>query len=299
MGSKVLWLGPREQMQTLVSAGIDVVPAEGLVTVPGDIGVVVVSGDPIDRRILAQVPDGVRVIALVAERGQVLSALSAGADDALDMSDEGQLTVRLLRASQSASRERERLRALELRLAEAERRNTELRELAHLDVLTGLGNRRSFSAALEHSIEYAARYNGVVGLMLSDLDGLKPLNDTFGHPAGDAALRAVAEVFRASVRSIDHVARIGGDELAVVMPATRPLDAAHVAERIRARIAGLRLPLKLTASFGVAAVERPRGVGFAADELIARADAALYEAKRGGKDRVCLDGGFEPARAAV
>jgi diguanylate cyclase (GGDEF)-like protein len=132
-----------------------------------------------------------------------------------------------------------------------------------------------------------------------DLDGMKSLNDTCGHPTGDAALCTVAEVLRASLRSVDHAARLGGDEFGIVMPATNAPAAAQVAERIRNRIEQLLLPrgLRLSASFGVAADERPQrgATGF---NLVARADAALYAAKRDGKNRVVTEPTTKQTEAA-
>jgi diguanylate cyclase (GGDEF)-like protein len=186
------------------------------------------------------------------------------------------------------SRIAEEEQSLRDRLAKAE-------QLAHRDELTGLGNRRSFGAALDYALEYIGRYGGAISIVLVDLDGMKRINDQHGHPAGDAALRTVADVLRTSTRTTDHAARLGGDEFGIVMPQTRGGEAALVSERIRERIASLVLPggARLSASFGVASVEGPgpspvtRG-GFAGDELFSRADKALYEAKRHGKNRVKL-----------
>lgn len=229
------------------------------------------------------------LVAVCVRRDQQLAAFAAGAHDA----------VCTRRAEEIAMRAMVWLRAAE-RTAALERENARLRDLAHRDELTDLGNRRSFHGQLEYTLELARRYGGVVTVVLADLDGMKRLNDTHGHPAGDAALRRVADVFRASIRAADWAARLGGDEFAVVMPRATATAAAAVAERIRGRIESLLLPggYRLSASFGIASLETaPRGVGFAAEELFSRADAALYEAKRAGKNRIVIDGVTAPFRA--
>jgi diguanylate cyclase (GGDEF)-like protein len=243
-----------------------------------------------------------RVVAVVETRRQALDALARGATDALplDTADD-EVALRVTAWLRVAERDRrqsgaiavvaERLREAEERLRETEAERDKLRELAHRDELTGLGNRRSFHSHLEFAVSWAARYGGPVAAVVCDLDGMKQLNDRFGHPAGDAALRTVAQILRASLRNVDHAARLGGDEFGLIMPHTRADSAALVAERIRAKIAEVALPgqLALSASFGVASQIAPRGVGFAADELVARADQALYVAKRDGKNRVAID----------
>jgi diguanylate cyclase (GGDEF)-like protein len=157
------------------------------------------------------------------------------------------------------------------------------------DDLTGLSNRRGFDDALAGEIERAKRFGGTLGLVLIDLDDFKAVNDTYGHPQGDVVLREVARVLRESSREIDHPARYGGEELALVLPGTDLEGAYNLAERVRERIAALYVPrldhagaLHVTASCGVAAVPQT-----AADRsaLVAAADQALYEAKRGGKNK--------------
>jgi diguanylate cyclase (GGDEF)-like protein len=157
------------------------------------------------------------------------------------------------------------------------------------DRLTGLANRRAFDDALASEVERAKRFAGTVGLVLIDLDNFKSINDTYGHPQGDLVLREVARVLRESSREIDHPARYGGEELALVLPGTDIEGAFNLAERVRERIAALRMPLlngsgtlQVTASCGVAAVPRTPADPAA---LIAAADQALYEAKGSGKNK--------------
>ncbi len=164
-----------------------------------------------------------------------------------------------------------------------------LERLSTHDELTGLPNRRLFARHLERTLARADRYGHDVAVLALDLDHFKQLNDRCGHPAGDAALRAVASVLRESLREVDTVARAGGEELWVLLPHTSEQGAAEVAEKLRRRVAALDVegadqqPLgHLSVSIGVAQRRAAEG----ADALLARADAALYRAKRAGRDRV-------------
>jgi diguanylate cyclase (GGDEF)-like protein len=157
------------------------------------------------------------------------------------------------------------------------------------DELTGLFNRRRFQEAMATEVERSKRFGQPVGLVLLDLDDFKNVNDTYGHQQGDLVLREVARVLRETSREIDEPARYGGEELAVVLPGTDLEGAYNLAERVRAGIEELALPLldgdgilSVTASFGVATLP-----GSADDmrELVAAADEALYRAKRAGKNR--------------
>lgn len=159
---------------------------------------------------------------------------------------------------------------------------------ATTDLLTGLANHGEFQAVLRRELEDARRYSYPVGLILLDLDNFKRVNDTHGHLQGDAVLRGVARVLAQSVREGDTAARYGGEEMALILPHTDVDGSAAIAERVRAEIAEMLVPmvdgdgaLRVTASVGVSAT-----VDGDKDELIAEADAALYTAKRTGKDRV-------------
>lgn len=166
-----------------------------------------------------------------------------------------------------------------------QRREAEVVELSLTDPLTRLGNRRRLDVALEHEIARADRYGGMLSLLLADLDHFKTVNDTWGHPAGDAVLSAFGDILREQFRRTDIAARYGGEEFCVLMPET-PLDAAAAcAERIRSALAERRIPPvdgPVTASFGVVS-RRP---GEFAPSLLQRADDALYAAKAGGRNRV-------------
>jgi diguanylate cyclase (GGDEF)-like protein len=157
------------------------------------------------------------------------------------------------------------------------------------DDLTGLSNRRAFDDALTSEIERSKRYGAGLGLVILDLDDFKSVNDTYGHQQGDVVLREVARVLRETSREVDHPARYGGEELAVVVPGTDLEGTFNFAERMRERIGALRIPridgegtITVTTSCGVAAVPP-----IVADErmVLAAADAALYEAKRTGKNK--------------
>jgi diguanylate cyclase (GGDEF)-like protein len=158
------------------------------------------------------------------------------------------------------------------------------------DELTGLANARAFRSILDREIERSRRFATPLGLVMVDLDDFKQVNDRHGHQQGDEVLASVAAVLRDFSRDIDAPARYGGEELAVVLPQTDAEGAALLAERMREAVERLRVPsvgggepLRVTASFGVASVPES-----AADreDLVAAADAALYRAKRGGKNRV-------------
>ena len=159
--------------------------------------------------------------------------------------------------------------------------------LATTDGLTGLLNHRAFQARLDEHLAQAQRYGKKLSLILCDIDHFKNVNDTYGHPVGDVVLKGVARTLAREARTTDVVARYGGEEFAVVMPETDAAGALVIAERIRERIAALSFdtgqgPLAVTMSLGVATFPE---VGARKAELIERADACLYEAKRGGRNR--------------
>jgi diguanylate cyclase (GGDEF)-like protein len=163
-----------------------------------------------------------------------------------------------------------------------------LKHLASTDPLTGLTNRRRFMEVSAAAFARAIASGRRASLILFDLDHFKQVNDTQGHGGGDNALEAVAEVCRRLVRDSDLVARIGGEEFAVLLPRSDSEGAALLAERLRREIenvapSGEKGPFRVSASFGVAGV-LPTDAKL--EDAMSRADAALYEAKRSGRNRV-------------
>nr|WP_282452719.1 GGDEF domain-containing protein [Lysobacter sp. CAU 1642] len=162
-----------------------------------------------------------------------------------------------------------------------------LHDQATKDQLTGLANRRYFRAEMEKAFS-AARGLGEVGLVVLDVDHFKHINDRFGHPAGDRVLAAVGGVLRRHAPPPALPGRIGGEEFAVLLPGHGKERAVKVAETLREALQAQTLdeqgePIPVTASFGVTCLEPGDA---AADELYSRADGALYEAKRAGRNRV-------------
>jgi two-component system cell cycle response regulator len=189
------------------------------------------------------------------------------------------------------------LRARARTLLELKQYLDSCQEEAFTDHLTGLANRRRFERQLEREVARTERYTRPFCLLLVDIDNFKDVNDTLGHEAGDEALRRVANVIQSGTRGIDTGARIGGDEFAVILPETSLERGLEVAERLRAAIAALDAEpaAQVTASLGVAELPACAHTG---DELRVAADAALYEAKRSGRDRAaCAPAGANPKTA--
>lgn len=178
------------------------------------------------------------------------------------------------------------------------------RELATRDGVTGIYNHRHFFELLEAEISRSERHNLPLAVIMLDLDrgdsadgmtnrgvGLKAINDTFGHQAGDRLLREVAGYLASTVRRADTIARYGGDEFAILAPQTGCDDALALAKRVRRQLGQAAFdvagtPVRLTASVGVS-VFRP-GTGDTAGAVVSRADQGLYLAKERGGDRECL-----------
>ena len=163
-------------------------------------------------------------------------------------------------------------------------------EAAFTDHLTGLANRRRFERQLEREVARTRRYGRPFCLLLLDIDHFKRVNDSHGHEAGDEALRRLANALQAGTRGIDTAARIGGEEFGLILPETESARGCEVAERLRQAISETEIPAAghITVSIGLAECTASFGD---VRQLFTAADAALYEAKRAGRDRVqCAPG---------
>ncbi len=223
----------------------------------------------------------VYTVLLVAYQGRAatLRGRETGADDCLGKP----VYLRELQAYLHTAR---RIVAMERRLAEARDR---FRTQATRDPLTGLANRMHIMETLDREVQRTERQHTPVSVIMVDLDHFKRINDTHGHPAGDEVLRQASARMNDAIRSYDAVGRYGGEEFIVVLPGADLKTASIVAERLRRAISDccVRLPtgnLQVTASLGVSAIGG--GVPIDPEELVKRADAALYQAKDEGRNRV-------------
>ncbi|WP_338035587.1 diguanylate cyclase [Billgrantia antri] len=168
-------------------------------------------------------------------------------------------------------------------IAERKRLEEELEQQATRDHLTGAHNRRAFDTAMRKAIRQAERSDNTFSLLLFDIDRFKSVNDQHGHDTGDAILKRLATLVNQTLRSTDLLARWGGEEFAVLLQDTSASGASTFAERLRQQVAETRLHgLAVTISLGIAEYHR----GESPDEMLARADGALYRAKRAGRNRV-------------
>lgn len=161
-------------------------------------------------------------------------------------------------------------------------------KLCHTDPLTGVYNRTALAGAFEREWKLAQRQNTPLSLLILDIDYFKKINDTYGHPIGDEVLRRVAHNLKQTVRTSDMVFRYGGEEFVILLSNTALKGARMLAERLRVAVANMEMGdiapgLHLTASLGVAALSHPQETP---EQLLKRADEALYHAKRQGRDRV-------------
>ncbi|WP_223632132.1 diguanylate cyclase [Corallococcus sp. EGB] len=180
-----------------------------------------------------------------------------------------------------------------------------LQVLAQTDALTGLANFRALSVRLEDEFKRAQRYGYALSVVVIDLDHLKAINDGMGHDVGNRAILALATLMQGNLRESDFAARFGGDEFVVLLPHQTSMEAAVFAERLRSELRGVNVqrddgrpaPFGLSISVGVAdhTADAPRE---STEALLKAADAALYEAKREGRDRVVVYGRSLHAPAA-
>ena len=172
-----------------------------------------------------------------------------------------------------------------------------LEEEARVDPKTGLFNARHFAAELREELARATRFQRPMSVVMADLDLLRDINNSYGHLAGDAVLRGIADIFRTQLRDYDVPARFGGEEFAILLPETPPEQALEIAERIRRAVASTAYevetsnePIRATVSFGVAGFPKD---GTDVNELIHQADLAVYRAKLQGRNRA-LGASSEP-----
>jgi diguanylate cyclase (GGDEF)-like protein len=173
---------------------------------------------------------------------------------------------------------------------------------SRIDTKTGLLNASTWEREASVEIARAVRTGSPLALALVDIDHFKVVNDTYGHLVGDKALRAVTDALRSQLRAYDLAGRFGGEEFVVLLPQAREMDAIHVAERLRAHIAAMSIPVrddiesgpcvKLTISVGVAALD---GASRELTEMLAAADAALYYAKETGRNKTHVISATAPA----
>lgn len=178
-------------------------------------------------------------------------------------------------------------RIVELQRALLEK-NRQLADLSRTDGLTGLRNRRAFDERIRESFTHAVRYGRSLSMAIIDVDFFKAINDSAGHGAGDSVLRCVASRLEACTRSADFVARIGGEEFAMLLPETALFEAMQVGEKVRASIAATPIGnQRVTVSTGIASF--PHSFVQTVDELYRAADQALYRAKANGRNRVEIE----------
>lgn len=176
-------------------------------------------------------------------------------------------------------------------ITERKRLEAELEHRARIDYLTGVSNHGYFMEQAELEINRAVRYDNPISFLMMDIDFFKQVNDTHGHKAGDSVLKKLGEVCKQTLREIDVIGRLGGEEFAIMLPETNIEKAAEVAERLRTALASATIPLDnkapitFTVSIGVASIY-PKGGNM--NKLFNIADQALYEAKGTGRNKVCV-----------
>jgi diguanylate cyclase (GGDEF)-like protein len=239
----------------------------------------VVAGDPTARCAHAEGVKHTYLCIPILAQGETLGILHIQATDEAPQLEASEMSFKTTFAGQVG------LSIANIRLREA------LRIQSVRDALTGLYNRRYLEEMLDREVRRASRSEQSLGVLMIDLDHFKRFNDTHGHEAGDAVLRETGSLLAAGVRAEDFVCRYGGEEFVVILPTADAAAARARAERLRTRMRELTIIHRgsslgmVTISVGVAAFPQH---GMSPKDLMAAADAALYQAKRGGRDRVEL-----------
>lgn len=219
----------------------------------------------------------------------------------LDVSEAGPLKRLAAGINEMADRIAASQEDLQQQVAEATEELRQQKEaaeqVARLDALTGVASRRAFTERAELEIHRALRYHQPLSVVMIDLDRFKRVNDNYGHAVGDTVLVTFAQAIQGQVREVDMVGRLGGEEFSVLLPGIGAEEAVRVAERMRHAVENRELlvggqPLRFTASFGVAEFD---GIELNLAGLLARADAALYHAKRTGRNKVVFADDAIPA----
>jgi two-component system, cell cycle response regulator len=223
------------------------------------------------------------VIADVEDQARVVKALEIGVNDYL---------TRPVEKNEFLARVRTQIRRRRYTDTLRNSMQTSL-EMALIDPLTGLNNRRYFTSHLTSLLGYAGSTRGELTLLILDIDHFKHVNDTYGHDAGDEVLVEFSRRMKLSVRGIDLVCRLGGEEFVIVMPDTDPIRGFRIADRIRQSVSNVPFKIRngakdipVTVSVGMTGL---RGEDGSVDALMKRADDALYKAKNNGRNRVIAD----------
>jgi diguanylate cyclase (GGDEF)-like protein len=254
-----------------------------------------IDGPQVCREVRKRGDQGYVYLLLLTARDRhqdLIEGLEAGADDYLFKPfDVFELKARLDVGRRILDLQRQLLSAYE-----------EMRHRATHDALTGIYNRGAILESLNQEWLRIQRDGSSLGVIMADIDHFKRINDTYGHPAGDAVLREVARRMRAVVRAYDAIGRYGGEEFLVVLPGCKTEVLLAMAERLRESIGGSPISIDsqavpVTMSIGVSSTAGQPGVD--AHALLHKADVALYEAKRGGRDRIAHSGSRELEFATV
>ena len=216
------------------------------------------------------------------DKEEVIEGLAAGADDYL---------TKPFHPGELQARVRVGRRIVDLH-REVQDKNRQLEDMALTDSLTGLPNRRAIDFWASRELSAAVRHDFAIWVVMADLDHFKSINDTYGHDAGDSVLRSFAEILKSNTRSSNICGRLGGEEFLVVITHVEQQNAAIAIERIRKQFAAQKFTnggrsFGATASFGIAGIRATARPDF--NDLVSRADAALYAAKSQGRNRVAFE----------